>query len=135
MCLQSPSRARLRRRSFSLSDEINDQTICLSQKIPKPCLPKSSAWGTVAWLVNDLWSNGHRFCLPFASLRVAVFLWEADSLGFGQVSCMLNLCANDCVHESGGIHGTDPLCAPQPGDRWDAGVPSGLGRALMKGAG
>ena len=47
MILQSPSRARLRRRSFSLSDEINDQTICLSQKIPKPWLPKSSAWGTV----------------------------------------------------------------------------------------
>ena len=47
MCLQSPSRARLRRRSFSLSDEINDQTICLSQKIPKPWFSKSSAWGTV----------------------------------------------------------------------------------------
>ena len=59
---------------------------------------------THAWLVNDLWSNGHRFCLPFASLRVAMFLWETDTSRFGQVSCMLNLCASGCVHESGGMH-------------------------------
>ena len=71
---------------------------------------------THAWLVN----NSHRFCLPFASLRVAMLLWEADTARFGQVSCMLNLCASDCVHESGGMHVADQLCAPQPGDRWDA---------------
>ena len=87
---------------------------------------------THAWLVNDLWSNGHRFCLPFASLRVAMFLWETDTSRFGQVSCMLNLCASDCVHESGGMHVADPLFALQPGDRWDISVSSGLGRALMK---
>ena len=68
---------------------------------------------THAWLVNDLWSNGHRFCLPLASLRVAMFLWETDTCRFGQVSCMLNLCASGCVHESGGMHDVDPLCAPQ----------------------
>ena len=61
-----------------------------------------------------------------------MFLWETDTARPGQVSCMLDLCASDCVHESGGMHGVDPLCALQPGDRWDASVSSGLGRALMK---
>ena len=43
-----------------------------------------------------------------------MLLWETDTGRFGQVSCMLDLCASDCVHGSGGVRVADPLCAPLP---------------------